>query len=155
MGRPKGSKDSKPRKRRTQRELAQVSATQDERIGSQMNSRAKKVVESIEITPLQIMLASMEYYWLEAPEEAKAMFEAAKTAHEKAKEEGNGALVAQTARDMLDAFKALQGVRDKAVACAKDAAPFCHRRLAGDKPREEDENKGPAMLVLSEAERAL
>ena len=63
--------------------------------------------------------------------------------------------VGQDPKVLLEAIRAL---RTSIVDChtiAKDIAPYEHRRLAGEKPLDQDDTKGPPVLTLPAIEQAV
>lgn len=55
----------------------------------------------------------------------------------------------------LAAVQVLKGTILDAHTIAKDLAPYEHRRLAGEKPLDQDKDKGPPILTLTAEEVAL
>lgn len=55
---------------------------------------------------------------------------------------------------LLEAVLVLKSTIQSCAAIAKDIAPFEHRRLAGEKPLDQDRPAGPPALMLTAAEIA-
>lgn len=122
-GRPKGSKN----KRTLGRELVSSRMEENKHRAENGQAHAPKPVAAFneDLTPIIVLRQSMEYYYCgQAAIDAKEVFEAAKVAHETAKQDGNKVEIRLTADRMFDAYKVLLSIRDKAVAIADRAAPY-------------------------------
>src|SRR5262245_42337937 len=103
-GRQKGSKN-KPK---------ELMATSIERAAAAGNARAHaKVLPVLKLTPLEVMLANMEWAWNEATDMQKRIAEYANCSPE----------------TKLEAFREMVWLRDRAQSYARMAAPYVHPKL--------------------------
>ena len=93
-----------------------------------------------ELTPLDIMLDNIRWYRTHAVETLRKILDP-KTPDEERKLR-------------LQVFMEERGLRGALQNAAKDAAPYMHRRLHGEKPMDEDRSKVPVALIVEE-ERTL
>jgi len=137
---PTGQKPGRPKGKRNSKEVA-LPPPPEERERVKQNARVhSKIVPSLKITPLEVMLHSMEYYYLgKAAEECRIVFEAAREAHEAAKQQGGTAVMA-TALDLAKAYGNMEQIRAKAVSCAEKAARFVHPTLSAVAPPPDEQD---------------
>lgn len=136
-GRPKGSRT----KVNLGRQL--VAANMQENMQRDPRAPRRARVFDEELTPLIVLRASMEHFYIHAAEEVREVYEAAKRAHRAAVESGDKNEIKRTASEMLATYKELKALRLDAVNVARLAAPYVHPSLSATKPPEEAEDAKP------------
>ena len=136
MARPKGSKDKQPRKPRrpSKPSVPALRAAQ-----AQRDARKESVERHLDSLATMRWCLSMMF-----DEVAPAL----KRIHDLAVE-------ASDAKTQLAALRELKGTALDTHSIAKDIAPYEHRRLAGEKPLDQDDTKGPPVLTLPAIEQAV
>jgi hypothetical protein len=102
----------------------------------------RRLMRDGEATPAEVMITNMRYYWLRAEKLTDKLGELADLlTAEKIKSKDPEVL------EMLKLMDKISTLRDQAQACAVDAAPYCHPKLAALQIKTEDSGDSSKPMV--------